>query len=363
MKKFVFQMTSSKSRARRARLVFLGQMSGFLLVAGTAFLIGATLAKADPVAEIAGFSALKVDQAKLDKGDIISQRSPGMGLPRGQSVESLYVVDAPFEKTFGSLKEWNGSSHKDLKVYLHGDVSASPNPADFQKLASAPDNEAVRALAAATYKLSANPSAVQLSGAEASGAPKGEGKAQGLPANVASFWGSILEKRARTFLSGGASAQPPYESGAKVSPADEITALLRAQPKIENQFHAILGSAGINGRPQGKSYQYWELVDADEGVGAITLGSSVFANNGKSAQAVDFQFYASGNYYVFVTLTQIWPIQVGSKQETLLWRADMVTSSSLAALHGIERNAAGAALSKELTRLMNHFRQDTAASR
>jgi hypothetical protein len=358
MKKFVFQMTSSGALAPSRPAPAHWQICGIWLAAAALF---APALRADPLAEIAAFSALKVDQAKLEKGEIISQRSPGMGLPRGQSIESVYVVDAPFEKTFESLKEWNGSSHPDLKVYLHGDVSGTPNPGDFQKLASAPTNEAVRALAAATLKLGSNPSVLQMSSAEAAAAPKGDGKPAGFPVEVAAFWGGFLEKRAHEFLGGGAPALPPYETGGKkVSAAQEAAALLQEQPKIKAQFQSILGSAGIGGRPQGKPFLYWELVDADEGIGALTLGSSVFANGGKSAQAVDLQFYASGNYYVYLTLTQIWPLQVGPKAETLLWRSDMITAGSLATLHGIERNAAGAALSKELTRLMNHFKQDTA---
>jgi hypothetical protein len=39
----------------------------------------------------------------------------------------------------------------------------------------------------------------------------------------------------------------------------------------------------------------------------------------------------------------------------------LVSSAPLEALHGIERNAAGSALSKEVARLVGYFQRDTAS--
>ena len=44
--------------------------------------------------------------------------------------------------------------HRELKVFLHSDLSAAPTAADFSKLQNAPDNSSVRSLASATQKLS-----------------------------------------------------------------------------------------------------------------------------------------------------------------------------------------------------------------
>src|SRR5688572_21715509 len=133
------------------------------VILATAAVFASTVGvRAEPFEEIAGFSSLKIDQAKLEKGGIISARTPGMNHPRGLSIESVFVVEAPFEKTVQSLKGWNGSRHSDLKVYLHGDLSGSPDPGNFQKLASAPKNASVKAFVSDTVKGKA-----QLSPAEA----------------------------------------------------------------------------------------------------------------------------------------------------------------------------------------------------
>src|SRR3954452_11717084 len=75
-------------------------------------------AEADPLAEIAAFSSIKVDPAKLEKGDIVTAPNRAVSLPRGQVIESVYVVSAPLEKTVEALKTWNGGKQAD-KVYLH----------------------------------------------------------------------------------------------------------------------------------------------------------------------------------------------------------------------------------------------------
>jgi len=44
--------------------------------------------------------------------------------------------------------------HRELKVFLHSELSAAPTAADFSKLQNAPNNSSVRSLASATQKLS-----------------------------------------------------------------------------------------------------------------------------------------------------------------------------------------------------------------
>ena len=317
---------------------------------------------ADPLAEVAAFSALKIDRAKLDKGGIVSMPSSGMaGVPRGQCIESLFVVAAPAEKTIESLKEWNGTVHPELKVYLHGDLSSAPSPGEFKKLGSAPNNESVRAFVAATEKLSANPAELQMNSAEAKDAPTKTARGAGIPPEMVNFWGNLLEKRARAFQGGGVPAQPPYAvSGQKVAAAEEIAELLKAQPKIQSQFRAILAGTGLGGKPSAKPSLYWELLDG-EGTAMVSLGASFSSSTGKGGQAVDLQYYATGSYYALLTLHQVWPIELGATPASLVWRVDLLSSSSLANVKGIERKAAARALSIELERVIGCFQKDTAA--
>ncbi len=351
MKKLCFPLKSRVLTKARTHLNWLMTL-GLLAFAPAA-------SHADPASEIASFSSLsKPDYAKIEKGGIVSARSPGMTYARGLGIESVFAVEAPFEKTVESLKEWNGAGHPDLKVYLHGDIASPSNPASFSKLAAAPGNGAVRSLAAATFKLNPETPDLQMSSSEAALAPKSADGPSPLPPAAAGFWSALLDKRARAFASGGAPAQPAYVvGGQKIAPAEELAALLRAQPRLHNQFKAAIAAAGAGGRPSRPSL-YWEMVDGD-GEAILNLGSTTETISAGSAQCVDIQYYASGNYYAYITLYQLWPMP-GGKASTLVWRADLVSSASLGALHGIERNAAGSAFAKEVERLIAHFQKDTA---
>ncbi len=260
------------------------------------------------------------------------------------------MVEAPLEKTFASLREWNGSRHSDLKVYLHGDLSGSPSPAAFQKLGAAPANPAVKAFVANTQK-----GDIQVTPAELEQAPKKGDGGGAVPAPVVSFWGTVLSKRGQAYLGGGLPAQPAYSvGGQQISPAAEASALLKAMPKIAAQFRSTLNAAGVNGKPS-KPDLYWELFNA-EGTGVVTLGAVAGSGGGKSAQEADVQYYASGDLYALITVQQLWPWQGGGK--TLVWRGDLISSGSLGELRGIERNAAGSAMSKEIQRVIQHFQKD-----
>src|SRR5258708_3167331 len=111
---------------------------------------------------------------------------------RGKMMESIFGVDAPFEKTLESLKEWNGTKHSDLKVYLHGDLAGAGSPADYAKLISAPANASVRALVAATEKLAPDSKELQMSAAEAAQAPKKSGGGGPTPPAQIAIWAELL---------------------------------------------------------------------------------------------------------------------------------------------------------------------------
>jgi hypothetical protein len=274
------------------------------------------------------------------------------------------LVDAPLEKTVDSLREWNGSGHSDLKVYLHDDINGAPSPASFKKLASAPNNEVVRAFVSETEKLGSSAADLQLNSAEVQ--PVAAGGGGTVPPGVVNFWSALLEKRARAYLAGGLPAQPPYTlAGEKISAAEEVASLLKTQPKIRSRFAGILDAAGVSGKPSGKVSLYWELLHSQgEGgtsLAAISLGSSLVSSNGKDGvQAFDLQYYSTGDYFTLLTLYQAWPMDVGAKHETLVWRGDLVSSGEFATLKGIERNAAGGILAKELARVIGYFQKDTA---
>ncbi|MGH8101365.1 MAG: hypothetical protein ACREIW_08705, partial [Chthoniobacterales bacterium] len=130
------------------------------------------------------------------------------------------------------------------------------------------------------------------------------------------------------------------------------------QEKIRKQFSGFLGQTGI-GRGGGISPEmYWELLNVDDR-GVVTLGAyyNKAAANG-AYQAADVLYYASGGYYVSLTLYQMWPVSVQGKASTLVWRGDMISSASLGSLHGVERLGSEAAMMKEISKAITFFRQD-----
>jgi hypothetical protein len=314
---------------------------------------------ADPVAELGSFSVFQgIDPAQLLKGDVKTARGPAMDSSRDLSVQSCYVVPGSPQKALDTLQNWDPTRHRELKVYLHSDMPGSPTPASFGRLGSAPDNQAVRTLVKQTAKLG---SEVQISQEEAKKfTPGSEGKGP-FPAGIQSFWAGILAGRAQEFAGGGAARVSSYDhTGKEVRPAGELGMLLRSQGKIQKQFSSFLGEAGVTGgKASLKTEGYWELIEVEDD-GVLTLGSFASKPVNGGFQAVDLLYYASGGYYVALTLYQMWPVQVGGQPATLVWRGDLISSASLASLHvGMEKLASESAMMKDISRAVNFLKHDT----
>jgi hypothetical protein len=340
----------------------LPRASGVLLLLAV-LRLGLTTAHADPISELASFSIFdKVDLAQLAKSEVKTAHGPPMSNPRFLAVQSCYVVpDAPAQQ-IEALRRWDATRHRELKVFLHSDLPSNPTPANFEKLRNAPDNASVRSFVAATQKL--NPS-LQISKEEAKKFSAGAAGGGGMPASVVGFWADVLTARTKSFVSGGMSAQAPYDhAGPSVRAIDEVNGLLREQGKIRNQFSSLLGATGI-GRGAGslKPELYWELLDVDD-QGVVTLGASYSRGaTGGTYQAADVLYYASGGYYVALTLYQMWPVTVEGKPSTLVWRGDMISAASLGSLHGVERLGSESLMMKNITKAVTLFRRDTSGGR
>jgi len=323
-----------------------------------------TITRADAVSELASFSIFdKVDLAQLAKSDVKTAHGSPMGNPRFLAVESCYVAPGAPAQLIAALRRWNPTRHPELKVFLHSDLPSSPTATNFEKLKNAPDNGPVRGLVAATQKLSPD---LQISQAEAKKfSAGGAGGGGAMPASVVAFWAEVLSSRTKSFVSGGTSAQPPYDhSGKAIRSSDELNGLLRAQGKIQRQFSGFLGATGI-GRGAGSlgPALYWELLDVDD-QGVVTLGADYNRVGGQGTyQAADVLYYASGGYYVALTLYQMWPVTVDGKPSTLVWRGDMISAPSLASLHGVERLGSESVMMKQISKAVTLFRRDTSGGR
>jgi hypothetical protein len=323
------------------------------------FLTRSTIALADPASELASFSVFdKIDVNDLAKSDVKTLHGPPMS-GRFLSVQSCYVAPGSPAQHIDALRRWNPTKHRELKVFLHSDLPSSPSPKDFATLKNAPDNGSVRGLVDATQKLSSD---LQISKEEAKKFSAGaEGGGDVMPAPVAAFWSEVLANRATNFVKGGTAAQPPYDhTGEAIKPNEELNSLLRQQDKIHKQFSGFLSETGI-GRGAGAHTPelYWELLDVDDH-GVLTLGASYHRpGNGGTQQAADVLYYASGGYYVALTLYQMWPVNADGKASTLVWRGDIISSASLASLHGVERLGSESAMMKDISKAVTLLRRDT----
>lgn len=316
-------------------------MRFFSLLLPVAFAVSNATA-ADPAAEMASFSVFNnVNVADLAKGEPKVAHGPALS---GSfiSAQSCFVVAGVPARVSEALRQWNPARHPELKVMIHSDLPSSPSAANFSRLSSAPDNSAVRALVTATQKLSSD---LQISKAE-------EKRFAGLTGDrmagpIAAAWAEVLSARARA----GRSSQPPYDhTGQNVRPSEELNGLLRANDKVAGKFSGILGGGGE---------PFWELLTADEKA-VLTLGAS-FRRSGSNGtyQAADALYYASGGYYAGLTLYQLWPVDVGGRPATLIWRGDFISSAEIAGLHGIERVASESAMMRDISRAVSLFRRDT----
>ena len=325
-----------------------------LLLLLVLLLARSTIAAGDPAAELASFSVFdKIDINDLAKSDVETVHGPPMS-GRFLSVQSYYVVPGSPDKQMAALKNWDPTKHRELKVFLHSDLPPSPTAENFSKLKTAPDNGSVRAFVSATQKLS---NELQISKEEAkkfNASQNGGGIAA-----VATPWAQVLSSRAKSLVSGGTAALAPYDySGEAIHPNEELQSLLKQQDKIRKQFSGFLSATGI-GRSAGslKPELYWEFLDVD-GHGVVTLGAS-YNRAGGNYQAADVLYYASGGYYVALTLYQMWPVTADGKASTLVWRGDMISAASLEDLHGVERLGSESAMMKDISKAVTLFRRDT----
>src|SRR5947209_2290566 len=323
-------------------------MRFFSLLCLAAFAISKAIA-ADPAAEMASFSVFNnINVAELAKGE--PKVAHGQGLSgHFISAQSCFVVAGVPARVSEALRQWNPARHSELKVMIHSDLPGSPSASNFARLGSAPDNGAVRSLVSATQKLSPD---LQISKEEEKRFAAVAGATGGaMPAPVAAAWAEVLSARARA----GRSGQPPYDhTGQSVRPSEELNSLLRANDKVRGRFSGII---------DGRGESFWELLTADD-QGVLTLGSSYRRSGGNGTfQAADALYYASGGYYAGLTLYQMWPVDVGGRPATLVWRGDYISSATIASLHGIERVASESAMMRDISRAVSLFRRDTGAAR
>jgi hypothetical protein len=339
--KAITTLTSKERLFRYAR---------FLLLAGA--LGSAFTLNADPITDLRSLSLFKdADLSKLAAGNISAAPIPNMQRARDMSVQSAYVVRAPVRTTVSLLQAWDPTRHPELRTYLQGNLPGRTSSTNFQNLASAPLTPSVRAFVAATEKLPGYSSGLRYTSDESSG--------RGMPKPVVAFWSEVLSQRVNSFVSGGLGAVPASPTAdTNVSPATEVSNLIESSGNARSYFSSMISATPAGGGRGSLSPSLsWQLFDAD-GQAVVSLDAFYARPVADGYQTVDIGYYASGRYYAVVTLQQLWPVQVGGREATLIWRIDLVSSPAYNGLHGVDRLGSGAATMRQIQQNIRAFLSD-----
>src|SRR4051794_29216111 len=98
-----------------------------LFIVLASLLSGAPLFAADAFGELGKFSVFEnFDASKVGSGKVVQARGPALEHPRDLAIQFVYAVPEPLAKTVELHRQWDPSRHSELKVIMHGDVSAKP---------------------------------------------------------------------------------------------------------------------------------------------------------------------------------------------------------------------------------------------
>ena len=186
-------------------------------------------------------------------------------------------------------------------------------------------------------------------------------KAKPEPQAISACWANILLGRAIGFQERGFAGVRPYETeGEAVLPAEQLRSMLSERPALAQEFAPLLDGCGLlgdNGTATLDPFHYWGLYEANHH-GTLTLGAVYLLPLEDRYQLLDAQYYVSGTYYTFVTLYEVWPIQVEGKMATLVWRGDFFATPTLAYTRGAERLAYGVFMLQELKKTIRSFQNE-----
>ena len=308
--------------------------------------------RADLNSDLAFSAFQNVDVNALAGGTILQARGPIMAFPRGITSQSLFIVDAQPADVAKKLATWTPESHPDLKVWLHRSLPAQPTLNDFAGLATLPDNSSVDYQIKSTASFEPGSATLQVSKEEAQLIASAAAQEKDPKALFAKVWPQILLGRINTFLSGNGGSSYDTAGDGDVHPLNDAKSLLHADPRIYGDYQRLLNQtplkalAASTGAKMAPVNLYYEVFDV-EGSAALGTGAMYQAASGNSIQSVDVEYYTNYGVYATVELEQMWPIAVGGKNETLVWREDLVSAPNVAYLHGTERLASSMIMLQE----------------
>jgi hypothetical protein len=319
--------------------------------------------RADLNSDLAFSAFQNVDLNAMAGGQVLQQRGPIMAFPRGITSQSLFLINAAPADVARKLATWSPASHSDLKVWLHKPLPLRPTLADFGGLAELPDNSSVEFQYKALTDFNPSSPSLQVSREEAQLIASAAAQEKDGKALFQKVWPQILLGRVNAFLAGAGGSISDFGADGDVSPLKDVKSLLHSDPKVYGEYqHLLNGTPAKSLATSGAAHippanLYYEAFDV-EGSAAVGTGAMYQATFGSSIQSVDIEYYTNSGVYATVELEQMWPVTVGGRNETLVWREDLVSAPNVAYLHGTERMASSMIMLQETKGGIDAFRSE-----
>ncbi len=327
--------------------------------------------------DVESFSDIRkdIDLARLAKGEILGERIQVPSTPLGISVQTCYLVGAPPQQVLAKMQDDQSSEQvkgsKDFDKEGTFRINAPAQPTDFAPLSLDPGLRQVKSVLDHAVEADTKKGRLNLSPDEAktlAGAMRelqtahGNGWMKAGRDKAEEAFRALLHRRASAFQQGGLSAMAAYDTGSgNISVKDELLMMTRSRPKAYERFGALFSAALSGQAPAGATTPpryYWESAKV-QGEETFNLGAFFAHPTEGGFRALEVQYYVSSKYYTSLILYELWPADVDGKSQTLVWRADFVSTSSIPFLKGIERLAAENIMLLEVKKSIGAFIRET----
>lgn len=325
------------------------------------------LSAADPQATISTYSQMKIDLDELASGNVQVGRGTPLRSALGLATQAAYLAKHPVAFTKDFLVNWDPSAHPEMGTYLSFSFKNGEDP-KFDQFKFTRTDRPTKLLMEYTLKirnhtddLFLNPDELESLKASMAALPEKQLDSPAFQTVASHFWTNVLKTRFELYKKGGLPALPINElGGRKFSVMSEIRSMLNDAPAIRERFKDVLDETCLKttpGEPMVPALYYWQMFKADT-IATVCLGAIYTAETPDSVHILDMQFYVSNSYLTTITLFDLFPVQVGGQECTLIWRTDFVSAPDFAGLRGVEQMAAGMIMSQSLKQAVQYFIDD-----
>lgn len=289
-------------------------------------------------------------------------------------MQFAYVIDKPVAEVGRALAFWNPPLTADSNV-LASQIFVNPAGAKFDQLNFDHGDRSITAFLQEMLRARDRDPEMQLGKDDLESLKKGLAK---LPAGARpdapevkqfaqEFWSDLIRRKFTAYREKGLSALPGYELGnVELTVSNELRGLLSESPAVYTRFKDVLDDSIIlpaGRKPAPATAYYWQIIKADKtATCVIGVVSSRKLPNG-NIQVVDSQIYVSNTYFTTLTIYELFPVKIGGKDATFVWRGDYVSAPLFQHLKGVQQFAAGALMIKSIRGSIEQFKKDIESGR